>query len=291
MIVDNAIILTAGTSSRFAPLSYEKPKAFTVVRGENLIERQIRQLVEANIEDIYVVTGYKAEQFEYLIDKYNVKLIYNDDYLTRNNNGSIYAAKDILRNSYICSSDNYFTINPFESEVDGAYYAAVFSRGYTNEWCMEEDSDGFIKSVTIGGQDKWYMMGHTFWDEDFSNKFISILMNEYDLEETKNKLWEDIFRQHLDVLKMKIKKYDNDIIYEFDTLDELRKFDNSYYTDSRSYIIKDIAERLDVEEKDIIDAKPIKSKNYVADGFEFVCLNKKYVYLYDSKELNEMENS
>lgn len=42
MKVDNAIIMAAGTSSRFAPLSFERPKALIEVRGEILIERQIR---------------------------------------------------------------------------------------------------------------------------------------------------------------------------------------------------------------------------------------------------------
>ena len=42
--VENAVIMAAGLSSRFAPISYEKPKALICVRGEILIERQIRQL-------------------------------------------------------------------------------------------------------------------------------------------------------------------------------------------------------------------------------------------------------
>ena len=58
--VDNAIIMAAGVSSRFAPLSYESPKALTEVRGEILIERQIRQLHEAGIHDVYVIVGYMA---------------------------------------------------------------------------------------------------------------------------------------------------------------------------------------------------------------------------------------
>ena len=59
--------MAAGTSSRFAPLSYEKHKAMTEVKGEVLIERQIKQIKEAGITNIYIVTGYKAEQFNYLI--------------------------------------------------------------------------------------------------------------------------------------------------------------------------------------------------------------------------------
>ena len=179
--VDNAIIMAAGTSSRFAPLSYEKPKALTEVKGEILIERQIRQILDAGIKDVIIVTGYKKEQLEYLKQKFGVKLVENTEYLTRNNNSTINAAKDLLNNSYICSSDNYFAQNPFETEVDDSYYAAVYSGGPTQEWCLTEDADGYIDSVKIGGSDAWYMLGHTFWNEKFSRAFLDILEDTYDL--------------------------------------------------------------------------------------------------------------
>lgn len=73
--VDNAIILAAGTASRFAPLSYEKPKALIEVKGEVLIERQIRQLQEAGIPEIILVVGYKKEQFYYLQEKFGVRIV------------------------------------------------------------------------------------------------------------------------------------------------------------------------------------------------------------------------
>ena len=40
--VNNAVILAAGASTRFIPLSLEQPKGLFEVRGERLIERQIR---------------------------------------------------------------------------------------------------------------------------------------------------------------------------------------------------------------------------------------------------------
>ena len=120
MKVYNAIIMAAGTSSRFAPLSYEKPKALIEVKGEILIERQIKQLYEAGINEVFIITGYMAEKFKYLTKKYGVKLIHNPYYLTRNNNASIWVARDVIKNTYICSADNYFSINPFEKEVDEA---------------------------------------------------------------------------------------------------------------------------------------------------------------------------
>lgn len=59
----NAIILAAGKSSKFAPFTYEKPKGLFCVKGEILIERQIEQLQNAGIKDIYIVVGYMKENF------------------------------------------------------------------------------------------------------------------------------------------------------------------------------------------------------------------------------------
>ena len=278
--VDNAIIMAAGTSSRFAPLSYEKHKAMTQVRGEVLIERQIRQLKEAGIPEIIIVTGYKAEQFDYLKDKFGVKLVHNPDYLIRNNNSSIWAVRDFIKNSFICSSDNYFDKNPFENEVDGSYYAAQYIEGETSEWCMEEDSEGYITDVTVGGSNAWYMLGHVFWSEDFSRRFLEILEAEYDLPGTADKLWETIFMDHLDELKMKIRKYSPDIIYEFDTIDELRLFDPSYKEDTRSVILKKTAEKLGVNEADIVNITSFKTDSTAAAGFEFDCPKGHFKYLY-----------
>ena len=286
MKVDNAVIMAAGVSSRFAPLSYEKPKALVEVKGEILIERQIKQLKEAGISNIYVVTGYKAEQLAYLGPKYGVTLIHNPDYLIRNNNSTIWAARDVLRNSYVCSADNYFSENPFESEVDDAYYAAVYADGQTNEWCMEEDEAGNIRSVTVGGANAWYMLGHTFWSEDFSKRFLSILEKEYALPETADKLWEAILMAHLDELKMKIRKYEADVIFEFDTIDELRMFDASYRKDTRSALIKKVASELTVSEEEITAITVLKQGNE-AIGFAFDCRKEHYGYLYDSAVLKK----
>ena len=286
MKVDNAIIMAAGTSSRFAPLSYEKPKALIEVRGEVLIERQIRQLREAGIEKVVVVTGYKAEQFEYLKDKYGVVLINNPYYLTRNNNSSIYAAREYIKNSYICSSDNYFITNPFESDVDESYYSAVYIEGETGEWCILEE-DGWIKDVKVGGRDSWVMLGHVFWSESFSRSFLHILEDEYEWPETADKLWETIYIEHINELPMKIRKYPADFIFEFDTLDELREFDDSYISNTRSEILTKIAGELGVEEKEIRSVKAFKDKDNAAAGFTFGT-GKKYRYYYKTEKMEEL---
>ena len=277
---ENAIIMAAGISSRFAPLSYEIPKALTEVKGEILIERQIGQLNAAGIRDIYIIVGYKAEQFEYLREKLGVRLIKNEAYMERNNHSSIYAARDFIGNSYICSGDNYFVDNPFERDVDDSYYAAVYAPGETKEWCMQTDSEGYINQVEVGGKNAWYMLGHAFWSEEFSARFLPFLEAEYADPRSKGLFWENIFINHLDVLKMRMRKYPADYIFEFDSIDELREFDTTYIADTRSSILKYVAAQLGGTEAEITHIEPLKNTSTEVVGIHFTFRAEQYSYTY-----------
>ena len=224
----NAVIMAAGMSTRFAPLSYEKPKGLWKVKGEILIEREIRQLKEAGITDITVVVGYKKEQFFYLEEKFGVEIVVNEDYYRYNNSSTLMCVLDKLSDTYICSSDNYFMDNVFLGEPSHAYYAAVYAAGETEEYCLSTDAGGRITGVEIGGGDSWYMIGHVFFDSNFSKRFKEILRKEYDKPEVREQLWENLYMKHLDELDMRIRKYEADRVLEFDTLDEICRFDPKF---------------------------------------------------------------
>ena len=82
--VNNAVILAAGGGDINAKSVYNMPKGLFMKNGETLIERQIRQLKEAGINDITVVIGYKQEQYFFLVDKWGINIEINPD-LKRNN--------------------------------------------------------------------------------------------------------------------------------------------------------------------------------------------------------------
>lgn len=284
--VENAVIMAAGLSSRFAPLSYEKPKALFVVKGEVLIERQIRQLKEAGINDIYIVVGYKKELFEYLVEKFQVKIVENPEFNVRNNNSTLYYVKEILGNTYICSADNYFSENVFETFINQAYYSAVYEEGKTDEWCITTDENGLIVDVKVGGNDSWIMLGHVFFSSDFSKKFVKILENIYDSPETAPLLWESIYINNMKDLPLYIRRYSKNTIFEFDTLDELREFDSIYCFKTGSEILLEISKKLNCMENEIVGTKPINKDGEVI-GFEFLIKDTNYCYYYATKELLE----
>lgn len=275
--VDNAIIMAAGMSSRFAPLSYEKPKGLLTVKGEILIEREIKQLQEAGITDITIVVGYLKEKFFYLADKYNVRIVVNEDYYRFNNTSTLMRVLDKLSNTYICSSDNYFVDNVFEEYVYNSYYSTVYTAGETEEWCVQTDKTNRIKSVSIGGRSSWYMLGHVYWNSVFSKKFKDILCAEYENPETKEGLWEKLYIKYIKELDLYAKHYDFDKVLEFDSLEELRCFDSEYVNNADSDILRNICAILKCEIKDIVNIKAIKA-GLTNTSFKFSVNNKNYVY-------------
>ncbi|ROR95741.1 CTP:phosphocholine cytidylyltransferase-like protein [Salana multivorans] len=256
--VDNAVIMAAGFSQRFAPISYEKPKGVLKVRGEILIERQIRQLLEAGITDITVVVGYRAEYYFYLASKYGVDIVVNPDYATRDNSSSLWVVRERLGNTFVCSSDDYFTENPFERYVYGAYYAATYVEGETEEWCILTDEDDVITAAPIGGADAWVMLGHVYFDRAFSTRFREILEEVYHHAETERKPWETVYLDHVDQLPMRIRRYPDGVIYEFDSLDEVQGFDAAFIENVNSRVLDNIARTLGCEKSDITDFYPLK---------------------------------
>ena len=256
--VSNAIIMAAGLSERFAPISYERPKGTLRVRGEILIERQIRQLHEAGIADITVVVGYKKEYFFYLAEQFGVTIVINDEYLVRNNNGSLWRVRKRLGNTYICSSDDYFTSNPFEPYAYRAYYSAQYVEGPTQEWCISTGPDDRITGATVGGRDAWTMLGHAYFDRAFSAAFTRILEEVYDLPRTAPLLWESIYLDHIEELDMVIRRYPAGMINEFDSVDEIRSFDPMFMENVDSKVFDTISSALGCAKSQIRDFYPLK---------------------------------
>ena len=118
----NAVILAAGFGMRMVPINTMYTKGMLQIDGEPLVERLIKQLRQAGIEKIYIVVGFMKEEYEYLIDKYGVKLIVNNSYMERNNLYSLKAAVKYIGNSYIVPCDIWCRKNPFSKTELSSWY-------------------------------------------------------------------------------------------------------------------------------------------------------------------------
>lgn len=277
--VDGALIIAAGFGSRFVPLTFETPKGLLEVFGERMIERQIKQLHEAGIRDITIAVGYLKEKFEYLIDKYNVKLLYNPEYSCKNTLATIYHARKVLegRRMYLLSSDNWMRDNMYHAYECGAWYSSVHHTGETSEWVLSYNKKGLITGVHPGGRDAWVMYGPVFFSADFSNTFLPLLEAAYHTPGTEQFYWEHVYMQHVGELEMYINRRPENQVYEFENLEELRRFDPQYQHNSNNAAMRLVSEVFQVPESDVWDIRCLKagmtnqSFLFQIDGKHYIC--------------------
>ena len=141
-----------------------------------------------------------------------------------------------------------------------AYYCTVYKEGRTTERGIQTDAYDRITETKYGVRDTWVTLGYAYFNKRFSDKFIEILQEEYKKPETINKFWADIQDEHLSELYMYAKHVDGNVIFEFDYLEELREFDESYMSDSGSNLMKKIAETLNTSESFLLNRKNIYVK-------------------------------
>jgi len=59
-----AVILAAGRGTRMQELTERRPKPMIEIRGRPILARLVNNLREADLREIFIVTGYRAEQVE-----------------------------------------------------------------------------------------------------------------------------------------------------------------------------------------------------------------------------------
>jgi CTP:phosphocholine cytidylyltransferase-like protein/thiamine kinase-like enzyme len=241
-----------------------------------MIERQIEQLINKGITEIIIVVGYKKENFDYLIDKYGVKLIYNPEYAVKNNFVSLYHARQYLHNSYLLMSDHWIEDNIFNKYEPRSWFSCLYIDGETSEWCAAPAVSGRIESVSIGGKDAFAMVGPAYITSSFSKELKKYLSDYYTRPGTDDYCWEQILKDNIKSLPIYINEQTGNV-YEFENVDDLKKFDPLYDESSNNRITTRISDFLNVPKESICDLYAIK-EGVTNSSFHFSVGCESFVY-------------
>lgn len=277
--MSNALILAAGKSSRFAPFTYEKPKGLFRVKGEILIERQIEQLHEAGVYEIYVVVGYMKEKFFYLEQKYGVQIIINNEFGKKGNLYSMFVARIHLGNTFICCADHYFVKNPFlyTNLENRSYRVCAYQRGKFREFAVECSDADVITVMTVGGKDSLAMVGCAYMNEKFSTLFRTFMEAEINDFGVASMFWEEFYARHINHLTFYKREMSAEDVLEFDSIDDLRTFDSEFLVNVDSEIISNICATLKCCPNSITDISVINA-GLTNVSFAFSVNGGRYVY-------------
>ncbi len=227
--VRKAIVVAAGFGSRLAPVTLDTPKPLVKVNGVRIIDTLLDALIGAGITAIYIVRGYKKEQFDQLLEKYPmVQFIDNPLFNETNNISSVYAVRDLIDRCYICEADLIVSdpsiITKYQFETN--YLACPVKE--TDDWCFQMYGS-YIKSVRIGGENVEQMVGISYWNEKDSEKLREDIVKVWNSRGGKENYWDSVPLSicHKD-FSIAVRECDRKAITEIDNYSELIQIDPSY---------------------------------------------------------------
>ena len=264
----NAVILAAGYGMRMVPINTEEPKGLLEVKGKTLIERLISQLHEVGVQNIKVVVGFMKEHYEFLIDKYNVKLVVNSHYKDWNNIYSLFLVKDDISDTYILPCDVWFKKNPFSTIEDESWYLFGEEQVSGSNWQVKNN-----EKVRFNSSKGNKMIGLAYLNE-MQGKNISKLLEKSIEEKQYASFWEDVLEDKKNFL-LKGKLISDNSHAEINSYEQLLDLDSGS-THLKNDAIEIIEDILKVNKKDIHNIHTLK-KGMTNRSFIFTVNNKRYI--------------
>ena len=229
--VQRAIFVAAGFGSRLVPVTLNTPKPLVRVNGVRIIESLLDAVVNAEIEEIYIVRGYLGDQFDLLLNRYPmIKFIDNPMYNEANNISSAMCARFLLENAYVLESDlllknpDLITKYQYQSNFLG------IKCDRTDDWGVKV-KDGIIKEQFVGGEgsDIYQLIGISYWTAEDGKKLSEDIEKIYNMPGGKERYWDQVSLNYCKKnYNVAIRECQFSDIVEIDTFNELKAIDKAY---------------------------------------------------------------
>ena len=225
--------MAAGLGSRMRPLTETVAKPLVKVNGTPLIETVIAALEKRGVAEIYVVTGYKAEQFVALAQKHpQIRLVHNADFATKNNINSVAVVADKMSSSdcFVCEADLFLPrADVLVRDLSRSGYFGKMVAGFSDDWVFDTDAAGRVTRIGKCGTDCFNMVGISYFRREDAAKIANAVVDAVKKPENAGLFWDEVVDRlvksgELDLVVHPVSP--NEVI-ECDTIEDLRKLEAS----------------------------------------------------------------
>ncbi|MDR2196523.1 MAG: NTP transferase domain-containing protein [Coriobacteriales bacterium] len=228
--VRRAVFLAAGFGARMVPLTLNTPKPLMRVKGRRIIDTLLDAVLDAGIEEVYIVRGYLSEQFDQLLGKYpQITFIENPLYNESNNITSLYFAREHVHSAYVFEADlllyNPALIERYQYETN--YLGVPVEE--TGDCCFFT-TGRYIDRYAVGGTNCHHMFGISYWSEEDGARLAKRIRRV--VEEVpggRERMWDQVsINEAAGEYRVAVRQCSFDDIIELDTYRELCALDPAY---------------------------------------------------------------
>lgn len=227
--VKRAVFIAAGFGTRLVPVTLNTPKPLVRVNGKRIIDGLLDACLAAGIDEIYIVRGYLAEQFDQLLYKYPmIRFLENPSYNEANNISSAMCARYLLSNAYVFEADLLlYNASLIEKYQYTSNFLGIWKER-SDDWCFTV-KNGIIQSQAVGGLDCYQEVGISYWDADAGKKLANHIKLVYEMPGGKEKYWDQVpLAVYRDAYRVEIRPCTEGDVTEIDTFSELKAIDKTY---------------------------------------------------------------
>ena len=155
----NAIILSAGQGKRLLPLTEARPKCMLHVAGKSILEWQVQALLAAQIDKLFIITGFNSDLVEaHIHDRFGaeqerINIVYNPFFSISDNLASCWMARHAMDGDFILlNGDTLFEPSLLDtvlrSEPAPVTLTVDYKDSYDNDDMRVELNASMVKSVS-----------------------------------------------------------------------------------------------------------------------------------------------
>ncbi len=157
-MIQNAIILAAGTGSRLKPLTDHAPKCLTEINGVPILINTLRNLEQTGVSRCTIVVGYLEDVIHSTIGnefgKIKISYILNTRYSSTNDMYSLWLTRHVLESGCILlEGDIFFNVptllRALANSGDRSCYLAGRYNGKMDEILISVDRHNLIRSIEV----------------------------------------------------------------------------------------------------------------------------------------------
>lgn len=183
-MIRQAVIMAGGLGSRLGGRTAAMPKGFIEIGGLPMVERSIRKLFAAGVEEIIIGTGHCAGWYQKLAEKYSaLRLAHNSNYAGTGSMGTLACCAPLVTGDFLLlESDLVYDAIGLHALINESRRDVILASGATasgDEVYLESDAEGRLQKHSKKREDIAAVAGELVGVSRLRKKTLDLMTAHY----------------------------------------------------------------------------------------------------------------